>query len=45
MSKFELKECIEEYYKNGESYEYCEEMYDMYKSEKVIDIKLKKMEV
>ena len=34
MSKFELKECIEEYYKNDESYEYCEEMYDMYKSEK-----------
>ena len=25
VSKFELKECIEEYYKNDESYEYCEE--------------------
>ena len=34
VSKFDLKECVEEYYKNDESYEYCEEMYDMYKSEK-----------
>ena len=32
VSKFDLKECIEEYYKNDESYEYCEEMYDMFKS-------------
>ena len=34
VSKFDLKECVEEYYKNDESYEYCEEMYDMFKSEK-----------
>ena len=34
MSKFDLKECVEEYYKDDESYEYCEEMYDMFKSEK-----------
>ena len=34
VSKFDLKECVGEYYKDDESYEYCEEMYDMYKSEK-----------
>lgn len=32
VSKFDLKECVEEYYKDDESYEYCEEMYDMFKS-------------
>ena len=26
VDKFDLKECVEEYYKNDESYEYCEEM-------------------
>ena len=35
------KECVEEYYKDDESYDYCEEMYDMFKSEKgdvIVDV-------
>ena len=42
VSKFDLKECVGEYYKDDESYEYCEEMYDMFKSEKGNRYKIEK---